>query len=129
VITYPQALLTLAQKYIDDGGFQMATVVCHMACEIAVERALSAGFVARGIADLEEPIEKLLNGFNMGNDRLRKLYTTLTKDEIQNEPFWAEYKASAERRNAIIHRGATVDKPTAEKSLATAKSFVAHLKQ
>ena len=130
VITYPQSLLTLARSFINQGHFQMATIVCHMACEIAVERALSAGFVARGIPDLEEPIEKLLNGYNMGgNDRLRKLYTALTKDEIQNKPFWAEYKASAERRNAIIHCGASVDKPEAEKSFATATSFVTHLKQ
>jgi len=130
VITYPQSLLTLARSFIDEGHFQMATIVCHMACEIAAERALSAGFAAREIPDLEEPIEKLLNGYNMGgNDRLRKLYTALTKDEIQNEPFWAEYKASGERRNAIVHRGASVDKPAAEKSFAAATSFVGHLKQ
>jgi hypothetical protein len=37
----------------------MATILCHMACEIAVERALSAAFAARGISELEQPIEKL----------------------------------------------------------------------
>ena len=130
VITYPQSFLSLARSFIDQGQFQMATIVCHMACEIAAERALSAGFAARGIPDLEEPILKPFNGYNMGgNDKLRKLYTALTNDEIQKTPFWADYKASADRRNAIIHRGASVDKPESEKSFAAATSFVAHLKQ
>jgi hypothetical protein len=129
VIPYTQRLIDTARGFIDQGHHQMAVIVCHMACEIATERALSQAFARRGIQDLEEPVEKLLNGYNMGNDRIRKLYTALTKDEIEKEPFWAEFKASAERRNGIIHRGDIVDQPAAERSLRAATSFVAHLGQ
>jgi hypothetical protein len=129
VISYPQTLLSIAKGLIDRGQFGIAIIVCHMACEVAVERALSASFAARGIADLEEPVEKLLNGFNLGNHRTRKLYTALTKDQIEVATFWNDFTASAERRNKIIHRGATADKGEAEKSFKAASSLVGHLKQ
>jgi hypothetical protein len=50
VITYPQKLLTLAGRLIDEGEFGIAIVVAHMACEIATERSLSEAFVAKGIS-------------------------------------------------------------------------------
>ena len=127
VITYPQSLLNLAKIFMNQGHFSIAVVVAHMACEIASERAISAAFAARGIPELEDPVESFLNGYKLGNPRIRQLYTALTRDEIERNPFWEEFKASGDRRNAIIHRGATVDKTTAEKSLKAAHELVAHL--
>jgi DNA-directed RNA polymerase subunit RPC12/RpoP len=127
LITYPQSLLNLAKIFIDQGHFSIALIVAHMACEIASERAISAAFAARGISDLEEPVESFLNGYNLGNPRIRQLYTALTRDEIEKNPFWEEFQVSGDRRNAVIHRGATVDKTTAEKSLKAATDLVAHL--
>ena len=54
VITYPQKLLSLARKLIDDNGeFGIAIVVAHMACEIATERTMSEAFAAKGVSYLE----------------------------------------------------------------------------
>ncbi len=130
VITYPQALLTFAGKLIDDGQLSIAVVVSHMACEVATERALAEALAKKGIQDLKEPVLGLLNGYNLGNDTIRKFYTTVTGDnEIQNQPFWQEFKGSATRRNYIIHRGQVVGKVEAEDSFKAANDFIAYLKK
>jgi hypothetical protein len=129
VITYPQALLTFARKLIDDGQFSIAVIVSHMACEIAAERSLSESFAKKDIQYLADPVVDLLNGYNLGNDRTRKLYTALTGDEIQQRPFWQKFKESATRRNHVLHRGLLVGKVEAEDSFNTTSDLVAHLKK
>ena len=129
LFTYPQKLLALAQGLIDSGEFSVSIVVAHMACEVATDRALNDAFKAKGIEYLEEPIERLLPSNNLGNKSVRKIYTALTGDEIQNQPFWQRFTDSVTRRNNISHNGATYGQADAEASLKVAKEFVAHLKK
>jgi hypothetical protein len=129
VITYPQKLLTLARRLIDDGEFGIAVVVAHMACEIATERCLTEAFAAKGIPDLEDSVTELFSGYNLANNRIRKLYTALTGDEVEKAPFWQKFKESALRRNKIAHSSVTVTKAEAEESHGAAKALVAHLKK
>ena len=127
VITYPQKLLSLAQSLIDSGEYSVSIVVAHMACEVAVDRTFTEAYKVKGIEYLEKSIESFLPSNNLGNDGVRKLYTALTGDEIQKQPFWQRFTDSAKRRNNISHNGATYEKPEAETSLAVAKDFVKHL--
>jgi hypothetical protein len=128
MITYPQRLLTLARRLIDEGEFAIATIVAHMACEIATERSLSDAFAAKGIPDLEDPVSEFFTGHSMNSDRIRKLYTALTGDRIEQAAFWADFRKSAKRRNEIAHSGAaTVTKEEAEQSWKVASDLVAHL--
>ena len=129
VITYPQKLLSLARRLIDEGEFGVAVVVAHMACEIATERALSEAFAAKGIPDLEDTVTDLFSGNSLANPRIRKLYTALTGDEIANAPFWQKFRLSAERRNSITHSSITVAKAEAEILYMAARDLVAHLKK
>ena len=129
VITYPQNLLALCRMLIDEARFSIAVIVAHMACEIATERSLSEAFVSKGLQHLEDSVIDFLNGYNLANDRIRKLYTALTGDEVQNEPFWTKFKTSAQRRNKIIHAGAIVGKAEAEESYTAARDLVAYLKK
>jgi hypothetical protein len=129
VVTYPQKLLALAQELINREEHSVSIVVTHIACEVAVDRAFAQAFKAKGIESLEDAVEELLPSNNLGNDRVRQLYTALTGDAIQNQPFWSRFKESAGRRNKVSHNGKIYDKPEAEASLAVAKEFVAHLKQ
>jgi hypothetical protein len=128
VITYPQQLLNLARKLIDDGQFSIAAVVCHMACEIATERVLSPSFTKKGCQDLKEPVLALFSGYSLSNSRLRELYTALTGDEIQKQSFWEEFLELAKRRNSIVHGQLIIAKEDAEKSLKVAHDFIAYLK-
>lgn len=129
VVTYPQTLLATSKGLIDGGQFGISVVVAHMGCEVSVERALSAAFASKGLQYLEEPVLDFLNGYNLGNDRNRRLYTALTGDQIEQQAFWADFKASATRRNNIIHNGSVVGKVEAESSHSAACTFVAHLRQ
>lgn len=129
VVTYPQTLLATSKGLIDGGQFGISVVVAHMACEVSVERALSAAFASKALQYLEEPVLDFLNGYNLGNDRNRRLYTALTGDQIKQQSFWAEFKASANRRNDIVHSSCIIDKTEAESSYSAASAFVAHLKQ
>ncbi len=126
---YPQMLLNLAQRLIDEGQFSIAVIVAHMACEIATERSLSEAFVAKGVQYLEDSVTDFLNGYNLANVRIRKLYTALTGDKLQSAVFWENFKRSAERRNNIIHQGVIVEKTEAEESYKAATDLVAHLKK
>ena len=129
IITYPQRLLTLAQESIDRGEYSISIVVSHIACEVATDRAFAQAFRAKKIEYLENAIEKLLPGNNLGNENVRRIYTAMTGDEIQNQPFWRRFKDSAARRNKVSHNSMIYEKSDAEASLVVAKEFVAHLNQ
>jgi hypothetical protein len=129
IITYPQKLLTLARRLIDEKEFSIAVVVAHVACEVATERSLTEAFVNKGIPHLEEPVTELFNGYNLTNNRLRKFYTALTGDEVQKASFWEEFGKSASRRNKIVHSAHTVTEAEAEASHKAATDLVEHLKK
>lgn len=129
VVSYPEALLTTARELLGKEQFSIATVVAHMACEIATERALTEAFHERQIGYLEESVSDLLNGYNLANDKVRSVYTALAGDDIQNQPFWAAFSESARRRNRIIHAGKIVQRGEAEESLNTASSFIHHVQR
>jgi hypothetical protein len=114
-VSYPQELLILARKLIGEERYSVAVVVAHMACEVATERSLPS---------VTKP-----NGYNLANDRTRKLYTAWTRDEVQKAPFWHKFKESADRRNAVVHAGRRATKTEAEDTCTVVESLLAHLKQ
>ena len=127
-ISYPEKLLTAAQDLIQKGEFSIAVVVVHMACEISVARAISRALKAKGIDYLEQPIEDLLPSYNLANERVRNLYSAATGGDIQNQPFWQQFKESATRRNKAVHDGKIATKAEAEASFNAASSLVEYLK-
>jgi hypothetical protein len=74
-------------------------------------------------------VTDLLSGYNLANPRIRKLYTALTGDDLANAPFWQAFKASAERRNKIVHSSVAVTKADAEESHLATNALVVHLKK
>jgi hypothetical protein len=126
-VPYAEALLTTAKQLSDQGQYSVAVIVAHMACEVAVERALTRAFAARKITYLEGPVEAFLSGYNLNNERIRKLYNALARDAIEAQPFWAPFKASADRRNSIMHGGHIATRPDAESSHKAASDLVAYL--
>jgi hypothetical protein len=128
-ITYPKALLTIAQGLVDQGHFNIAIVTSHMACEIAAERAFDAAYAAKKLEPLGEAVDTLMNGHNLGNDKHRKLWNALTGTELEKEPFWSRFKSAAEKRNSIVHRGGHANKVEAEAALKAATDLITHLRQ
>jgi hypothetical protein len=128
--TYPQILLGITRYLLarnDNKLCGLATIVAHLACEVAVERSLSDSFARTGIRSFEDAMADILNGYNLANDKVRKLYTSVTGDEIQEQPFWGNFIRSAKRRDNIIRKGLIVGRAHAEESVKTASDFLAHL--
>ena len=128
--TYPQILLSIAKFLLgkkDDKLCGLATIMSHLACEVAIERFLSDVFQRKGIQSLEETVADVLNGYNLGNDKVWNLYSTLTGDPIQEQPFWGGFLRSAKRRDNIIRKGLIVGRADAEESIKAASDFLAHL--
>ena len=128
VSVYPRELLSLAKKLIDQGEPSIAVVVAHTACEVATERKLSEAFAAISLDYVAAWLRDQLNGYNLANEKNRKLYVSLTGDDVHLTTFWSKFKKSAERRNNIIHEGLKVDKAAAEESYQAAQDLLLHLK-
>ena len=128
--TYPQILLSIARFLLDKNDDKLcgiATIMAHMACEVAIERTLSDSFARKGIRSLEESVAGVLNGYNPANDKVRNLYTSLTGDEIQERPFWENFIRSAKRRENIIRKELVVGRKDAEESFKAANDFLSHI--
>jgi len=127
VITYPQTLLATGRDLLKREQYGIAIVVAHMACEVAAERSLAEAFKAKSLTHLEDPILAFVNGFNLATPRIRELYSALTGDEIQKQPFWPPFTTSAKLRNSIMHNGKIASLSDAESSISAATALVAHL--
>jgi len=128
--TYPQILLSMARFLLDGNDDKLcgiATILAHVACEVAIERSLSDSFARKGIQSLEESVADALNGYNIANDKVRNLYASLTGDEIQAQPFWGGFIRSAKRRDNIVRKGLIVGRSDAEESFKAANDFLAHM--
>jgi hypothetical protein len=128
--TYPQILLGISRFFLgknDDKLCGLATIVAHLSCEVAVERSFFDIFARKGVQSFEETVADALNGYNLANDKVSKLYTSLTGDEIQEQPFWAAFVRSAKRRDNIVRKGLIVGRADAEESVRAASDFLAHL--
>ena len=129
VRTYPQTLLDTARDLLQREQVGIAIVVAHMACEVAAERSMAEAFQGKALAYLEDPILAFVNGFNLATPRIQELYSALTGNEIQNDPFWQAFKTSAMLRNRIVHNGKIVARSDGEASLTAAIALVMHLKK
>ena len=123
----PARLLEFAEGLLDSDYPGAAVLIAHVACEITVERRLTIAFVDRKILDLQKPIQEFHQGFNLGNQRIRKLYEVLTGDKISDQPFWSTFESSAKRRNKIAHSEATVTRDEAKESVEVAEKLVTHI--
>jgi energy-converting hydrogenase Eha subunit C len=128
-VTYPNTLLAIARRLIDQGLFNIAIVTSHMACEVAAERAFDAAYAAKKLEPLGEAVDGLMNGNNLAKDKHRKLYNALTGTELEKQSFWPQFKSASEKRNSIVHRGGHANKNEAEAALQGANELVTYLKQ
>jgi len=109
--------------------YSMAVIICHVACEMATDRALADAFEQLGNDALEQVIRRRIKSNRMGTEETRKLYTSLTGDKIEGQGFWQAYKESITRRDRIAHEGTLVSKEDAEETHAATSELVKHLGQ
>lgn len=127
--SYPDVLFDTAGQMIAQQQFAIAIIVVHIACEVAVDRALSRLFAASRTAFIENAVRESLNGYSLANERVRNLYNALTGKTIQRteNTFWAEFKKSAKHRNEIVHGGKKATREEANAALEAGKALVKYV--
>jgi hypothetical protein len=127
--SYHNTLIDTAKRLLSEKQPEIATVTAHMACEIRTEQLFAQAFAKMTFAHLEESVRSLLPSYSLANDRFRSLYTALTTDDIEAQPFWPGFKASAKRRNDAVHRGVRINLADAQLSCSVAEQLITHLDQ
>jgi hypothetical protein len=107
----------------------VAVILAHTACEVAVERIISQAFARSDIPQVAEPVDGLLNGYNLSNPRVRSLFDALTGKNIaqDKQSIWNKFCESAARRNRAVHRGERPTDDEAKESLSVVREMIEHM--
>lgn len=125
---FPHAsLLQLARGLATQGFHAQAVITAQTACEVCTEAVMTRLIRSRGIDDLQEALDWMIPTYNLGNDRVRKLYVALSSDEIEKATFWPRFKTHTERRHEAAHKGMGISAHVAEASCQVAEELIRHL--
>ena len=124
---YHRSLLEYARRWIDQCEFNVGIIISQTACEIFAEQLFDTIMQKKNVAWLKEPIDDLLPNYNIGNEKVRKLYVALTGDNIQDQSFWSDFKKHVEVRNKVVHSKYNATKEEADKSFTSVSEVVGHL--
>jgi hypothetical protein len=74
--------------------------------------------------------EALLPSYNLGNERVRKLYEALSRDDaLVKQEFWDPFTRHVRRRNDVVHRGERITVEDARESIAVVRELLAYLRE
>ncbi len=118
-------LLENAERFHGSREYSVAVVVAQTACEVIAERAISKAFANKGIPELESSVTNFLISYNLGNERVQKLYAALTGDNIVGKELWMAIKRLAKTRNKSVHTGREVSETESREGLDAAHQLVA----
>ncbi len=105
-----------------------ALVVAQAAVEVGVETAIDFALQLRDVHDpLREWVGTSVTSWSPTNERVQRLWTALTGDEISDAPSWAIYKEGTKQRHAFVHRAAAVSGEQAEDFITAAEQVVNHV--
>ncbi len=124
-----EILLDTAKSLISQEHYMSAVVIAQTACEILTELTIKTILVAKRLDYLDHPISGLLPNYNLGNEKVRKLYVALSGDKIQDTPFWVGYTKMVTLRNKVVHKGTRPSLQQAEQAYKAAKELIKHLEQ
>lgn len=129
VVRNTEILLQSAQRLFDSGEYSVAVVVAHTACEVGVERIIAQCFARSNIPQAAEPVNDLLNGYNVKNPRVSKLFNALTGKKVAEDTktIWEKFGESVKRRNSAVHAGKQPTRDEAQESLTVVGEMVQYL--
>jgi hypothetical protein len=78
---------------------------------------------------LQNALEGLIgnNRYSLRDARVAELWDALAQDELRRADFWGRYTAHYDRRNAIVHAGASVSRNQALDSIEAAQELCDHV--
>jgi hypothetical protein len=124
-----QRILEAAERLRDQNEHTAALITAHTAAEICCEQVISAAFRRRGIEDLEESVTALFSSYNVGDERVRRVYTALTGDAIQHQAFWSAFQVSRKIRNDAVHRGQDASSEEAKRACEVVRELTSHIRR
>lgn len=124
---YHRTLLASAGRLAASGDHEIAVVTAQMACEIFVEQAFVTIYRKKALTYLENPIDALIPSYNLGNDKVRALYSALTGDNVAAASFWPDFKELVKIRNGAVHGGRRVQRAEADSGCLAAENLVRHV--
>ncbi len=116
-------LLDRAQELEDRGEHELAVILAQTACEVLVADALRSLLHAHVSDELRPWLLARVKSFALIDDATRELWNRITGSVIQDQAFWAPYKAHVKRRHRIVHDGDRVDSDGAQSSLEAAAAM------
>jgi DNA-binding Lrp family transcriptional regulator len=122
-----EVLLTNAKELHRQGHHEAAIVIAHTACEVCTDLALKNALSVNKVEHLADPIDGLLRGYNLADDRVRKMYVAVSADSIHQEPFWQSFKEHSKRRNNIVHHGHKATAEESDNSIRAVEAVIRHL--
>lgn len=129
VIRHWTKLLETAERLYNGGETSVAVIVAQTACEVVLERAVTKGFKAKGVPELDDAVTRMLSSYSPRNRNTRRLYNTLTGDNLGSHGFWQAYTAMVAHRHDAVHRGQTISQTDARNGLDAARQLVEHVEQ
>jgi hypothetical protein len=126
---YYENILASARQLINDGHYQAAVLVAHMACEVFIGQVIVALMKREGWPDPEGWAEDYREGFSFLNPLIRERYVELSKDSITDTfARWREYDQHVQLRNRVAHRGARVTASEATMVCEVAEALATHMR-
>lgn len=120
-------LLNAAETAFAEGQAKESVILAQTAVELFTEKVLGELYVRRGVEYLKAPFENLLINYNIGNNKVSKLYIALAEDDIKQTDFWAPFVAHTELRNALVHDGVEATLEQARASLEAVTALISHV--
>ena len=127
----PRRLLETAAEHIKAGRYQESVLIAQAGAEACAARAVTA-LLGQHPARLQEALRAAFrdhSDYNLRGKGAQKVWTFLTGDEIQAQPFWDRYKRHTERRNRVAHNTVDLVKADADDSLKAATEFFDRVEQ
>ncbi|MDH3287647.1 MAG: hypothetical protein OEP48_08000 [Betaproteobacteria bacterium] len=124
---FHQKLLDEARHTLSSNLNEMAVVLSQAASEMCTEWAITALFALRDDKDLAEPILGLFVVKDICSERVQRVYSALSGDSPNQQPFWARLKSHRDRRNAVVRRGEKASPNEAAESVAVVDEYLLHV--
>jgi hypothetical protein len=126
-----EVLLEAAKRLRDDGHPEAAIVTAQTACEVCTERVMTETFLRRRIDYLSDPLGRLLPNYNIGNDRVRKIYEAVTNDSIAaaDNARWQRFQQHVKKRHGVVHRGQEATQSDAGASITVVEEIIEHVRR
>lgn len=121
-----EGLIFDAAELLADGRNELVVLRVQTAAELAAERAYRRLIGPKLSPEHRSKATRLISR-TLSDERSRNLFQAITGLRVDTQAWWPDYRAHLQRRNAVVHAGAQVERKSAEASVRAVLSFMAFI--